>query len=51
MLSRAVWYILIDVSKELTATLMMEAISSTETSVNIYQTTQCKIPEDSHLHI
>jgi hypothetical protein len=31
-------------------TLMMEAVSSSETSVNIYQTTQCNIPEESHLH-
>jgi hypothetical protein len=29
--------------------LMMEAIHSSET-VNIYQTTQCNTPEDSHLH-
>jgi hypothetical protein len=32
-------------------TLMMEAVSSSETSPNIYKTTQCYIPEDSHLHI
>jgi hypothetical protein len=32
-------------------TLMMEAASSSETSVNVYQTTWCSIPEDSHLHI
>jgi hypothetical protein len=30
--------------------LMMEAASSSETSVNISQTTRCYIPEDSHLH-
>jgi hypothetical protein len=29
--------------------LMMEVVSSSETSVNIYQTTRCNIPEDSHL--
>jgi hypothetical protein len=29
---------------------MMEAVSSSETSVNIYHTTRCYIPEDSHLH-
>jgi hypothetical protein len=29
---------------------MMEAVSSSKTSVNIYQTTQCNIPEGSHLH-
>jgi hypothetical protein len=29
---------------------MMEAVSSSEMSANIYQTTRCYIPEDSHLH-
>jgi hypothetical protein len=29
--------------------LMMEAASTNETSVNIYQTTRCHIPEDSRL--
>jgi hypothetical protein len=29
---------------------MMEAVSTSETSVNLYQTTRCNIPEDSHLH-
>jgi hypothetical protein len=29
--------------------LLMETVSSSETSINIYQTTQCYIPEDSHL--
>jgi hypothetical protein len=28
---------------------MMEAVSTSETSVNFYQTTRCTIPEDSHL--
>jgi hypothetical protein len=28
----------------------MEAANTSETSVNIYQTTRCNIPEDSHLH-
>jgi hypothetical protein len=28
---------------------MMEAVSSSETSVNVYQTTWCNIPEDSHI--
>jgi hypothetical protein len=48
--------ILIDALKDLTAstirmmvTLMMEAVSSAETSVCIYQTTWCNIPEDNHL--
>jgi hypothetical protein len=29
--------------------LMMETVSTPETSVNFYQTTRCNIPEDSHL--
>jgi hypothetical protein len=28
----------------------MEAASASETSVNFYQTKQCNIEEDSHLH-
>jgi hypothetical protein len=31
-------------------TLMMEAVSSSEISVSIYQTTRCNIPDVSHLH-
>jgi hypothetical protein len=31
-------------------TLMMEAESTSETSVNVYQTTQRNNPEDSNLH-
>jgi hypothetical protein len=30
--------------------LMMEAASTSETSVNLYQTTRRNYPEDSHLH-
>jgi hypothetical protein len=30
--------------------LMMEAVSTSETSINFYQTTIRNIPEDSHLH-
>jgi hypothetical protein len=30
--------------------MMMEAVSTSETSVNFYQTTRRNIPEDSHLH-
>jgi hypothetical protein len=30
---------------------MMEAASTSETSVNLYQTTRRNIPEDSHLHM
>jgi hypothetical protein len=29
---------------------VMEAVSTSETSVNFYQTTLCKISEDTHLH-
>jgi hypothetical protein len=31
--------------------LMMEAASTSETSLNFDHTTQCNNPEDSHLHI
>jgi hypothetical protein len=37
-------------ARGLLITLMMEAASTSETSVNFYQTTQRSIPEDSHLH-
>jgi hypothetical protein len=30
--------------------LIMEAVGTSETSVNLYQTTWRGIPEDSHLH-
>jgi hypothetical protein len=30
--------------------LMMEAVSYSETSVSIYETTRCNTPEDSRLH-
>jgi hypothetical protein len=30
---------------------LMEAVSTSETLVNFYQTTRGNIPEDSHLHI
>jgi hypothetical protein len=30
--------------------LMMEAISTSETLANLYETTRRNIPEDSHLH-
>jgi hypothetical protein len=32
-------------------TLKMEAVSSSETSINIYQTAQCYIPQDGHLEV
>jgi hypothetical protein len=41
------------VSKVITASktaLMMEAESTSEMSVNFYQTARCNIPEDRHLH-
>jgi hypothetical protein len=50
MLRRVVWWTLTDVSGELTA-LITEAVRTSETSVNIHQTTWCNIPEYSHLHI
>jgi hypothetical protein len=31
--------------------LMMEAASTSETSINFYQTTRRNNPEDSHLHV
>jgi hypothetical protein len=31
--------------------LMMEAVSTSETTVNFYQTTRRNIPEDSHLRL
>jgi hypothetical protein len=30
--------------------LMMKAVSTSETSVNLYETTWCNIPEGCHLH-
>jgi hypothetical protein len=48
----AVWQIVTDLPEELTAsitTLIMEAVRTSETVVSISQTTQCNIPEDSHL--
>jgi hypothetical protein len=37
------------VSENLTASIISEAVSSSETSVDIYKTTWRNIPEDSHL--
>jgi hypothetical protein len=39
------------VSINRTIALLMEAIDTSETSVNFYQTTRPNNPEDSHLHI
>jgi hypothetical protein len=30
---------------------MMEVVSTSETSIDFYETTWCNIPEDSHLHV
>jgi hypothetical protein len=52
MLRRVVWWKLTDVSEVVTAsivTLMMEAVSTSETSANFYQTTRRSIPEDNYL--
>jgi hypothetical protein len=56
MLRRAVRYKFTDVSEVLTASiikaiaLMMEAVSTSETSVSFYQNTRRIIPEDSHIY-
>jgi RNA binding exosome subunit len=52
VVARVVWYKFADVSEVLAALLkiLMEAASTSETSVNIYETTQRKNSEDSHLH-
>lgn len=56
MLHCTVWYILTDDSNELIATIIRVTTykwrvpsRSCKTSVNIYQTTRCKIPEHSHI--
>jgi hypothetical protein len=42
--------VLTDISEVLTESIIMkETVSTSETYVNIYQTTWCNIPEDSHL--
>jgi hypothetical protein len=50
-----VWYNLTDVSEVLAASiiraiLVKEAASTSETSVNFYQTTRRNIPEGGHLY-
>jgi hypothetical protein len=55
MLRRVIWQNFTDVSENLAAAftiraLMMEAESTSETSVNFYQTAWCNIPADSLLH-
>jgi hypothetical protein len=52
MLRRVVWQKFIDVSVVLAASiipLMLEAASTSETLVNLYQTRWRNIPKDSHL--
>jgi hypothetical protein len=39
---------LVDTDRRSTGALMMEAVSTSETSVNLYQTTRRNIPEDTH---
>jgi hypothetical protein len=54
LLSLVVWQKFTDVSEMLAVSiiaLMMEAASTSETSVNFYQTTRRINPEDSPLHI
>jgi hypothetical protein len=52
LLYHVVWYTFTDVSEVLTASIiraMMEAASTSETSVNFYKTTLSNNPQDSHL--
>jgi hypothetical protein len=54
MLHRVVWYILTDVSEELTASTIravVEAVNSSETSISISHTALRNIPEVRHLYI
>lgn len=56
MLRLVVWCELTDVSEVLAASiyrataLMTEVVTSSETSINFYQTTWRNMPEDSHIH-
>jgi hypothetical protein len=54
ILHRLVCYMLVDVSYEfaysIVVNLMMETVSSSQTSVNTFHTTRRNISEDSHLH-
>jgi hypothetical protein len=56
LLRRAVWWKFTNISEVLDASiigkiaLMMEAASTSETSVNFYRTTRRNNPGDSHLH-
>jgi hypothetical protein len=52
-LTMAVFWVVVPCSlveiSEVLAVLMMEAVNTSETSVNCYQITRCYNPEDSHL--
>jgi hypothetical protein len=57
LLCRAVWHKFTDVLEVPAASIirgliapMMEAASTSETSVNVYQTTRRNNPDDNHLH-
>jgi hypothetical protein len=52
LLRRVIWLKFTDVSEILVASIaqMMEAASTSETSVNFYQNTWRNNAEDSHLH-
>jgi hypothetical protein len=41
--------ILVEIDRRLIV-LTMEEVSTSETSVSMYQTTQCNNPEDNHIH-
>jgi hypothetical protein len=41
---------LVEIARHLGA-LKMKAVTTSETSDNFYRTTQCSIPEDSHLQV
>jgi hypothetical protein len=45
-----IYRLLEELTASFTRVLIMEAVNSSESPVNIHQTTWCNIPEDSHLH-
>jgi hypothetical protein len=47
-----IWCVIINkINKKMTVIiLMMEAVSTSKTLVNVYQTTRLNIPENSHFH-
>jgi cell division protein FtsL len=49
MLRRVVWQKLTDIS-EVRIALVVEAVNTSETSVNFYHTTRRTIPGNNHLH-